>query len=70
LNWGSFRYNRKGYLFADIIGKGSKPRSIPIREETKEILFNYRKAIGEGVEINIENTGTLFFALYNKREAF
>jgi integrase/recombinase XerD len=67
LNWGSFRYNRKGFLFADVIGKGNKPRSIPIREETKEILFNYRTAIGESVEINIEDTSPLFFALYNKK---
>ncbi|MCM2535214.1 site-specific integrase [Neobacillus pocheonensis] len=68
LNWGSFRYNRKGFLFADVIGKGKKPRSIPIREETKEILFNYRSTIGESVEINIDDTSPLFFALYNKNE--
>jgi integrase/recombinase XerD len=68
LNWGSFRYNRKGYLYADVIGKGKKPRSIPIREETKQILLNYRTTIGESVEINMEDTSPLFFALYNKRE--
>jgi integrase/recombinase XerD len=67
LNWGSFRYNQKGYLYADVIGKGKKPRSIPIRDETKEILFNYRTSIGESVEVNIEDTGPLFFALYNKK---
>ncbi|SMQ86948.1 integrase/recombinase XerD [Bacillus sp. OV166] len=68
LNWGSFRYNRKGYLFADVIGKGNKPRSIPVREETKEILFNYRKCLDESVEINMQDTSPLFFALYNKIE--
>jgi integrase/recombinase XerD len=68
LNWGSFRYNRKGFLYADVIGKGKKPRSIPIREETKEILFNYRSTMGESVEINMEDTSPLFFALYNKNE--
>ncbi|MGF6949982.1 integrase/recombinase XerD [Neobacillus sp. B4I6] len=68
LNWGSFRYNRKGYLFVDVIGKGDKPRSIPIREETEQILFSYRKSIGESVEINMQDTSPLFFALYNKNE--
>jgi integrase/recombinase XerD len=70
LNWGSFRYNHKGYLFADIIGKGNKPRSIPIREETKQLLFSYRKSIGETIEINIEDTSPLFFSLYNKTQPF
>ncbi|MBT2740721.1 tyrosine-type recombinase/integrase [Bacillus sp. ISL-77] len=68
LNWGSFRYNRKGFLFVDVIGKGNKPRSIPIREETKDILFSYRKSMGETVEINMQDTSPLFFALYNKNE--
>ncbi|MDQ6598852.1 integrase [Bacillus salipaludis] len=66
LNWGSFRYNRKGFLFADVIGKGNKPRSIPIRDETKDILFSYRKSMGESVEINMQDTNPLFFAIYNK----
>lgn len=68
LNWGSFRYNRQGYLYADVIGKGKKPRTIPIKDETKELLFNYRKSLGEPVEINTEDTSPLFFALYNKKE--
>jgi integrase/recombinase XerD len=68
LNWGSFRYNRKGYLYADVIGKGKKARSIPIREETKAILFDYRTSLGESVELNTEDTSPLFFALYNKKE--
>lgn len=68
LNWGSFRYNHKGYLYADVIGKGKKPRSIPIRDETKEVLFNYRTSMGESVEVSIEDTSPLFFALYNKKE--
>ncbi|MFJ5624753.1 site-specific integrase [Peribacillus loiseleuriae] len=25
LNWGSFRYNRQGHLYLDVIGKGKKP---------------------------------------------
>ena len=54
LNWGSFRYNRQGHLYADVIGKGKKPRSIPIKEETIELLFDYRKSLGESVEINPE----------------
>jgi integrase/recombinase XerD len=68
LNWGSFRYNRKGFLYVDVIGKGKKPRSIPIREETKEILFNYRSTMCESVEINMDDTSPLFYALYNKNE--
>ena len=68
LNWGSFRYNRQGHLYTDVIGKGKKPRTIPIREETVELLFDYRKSLGESVEINPEDTSPLFFSLYNKKE--
>ncbi|WP_100402787.1 tyrosine-type recombinase/integrase [Bacillus sp. FJAT-42315] len=68
LNWGSFRYNRQGFLFADVIGKGGKARTIPVREETSELLFDYRKCLGESVEIDPDDTTPLFFALYNKKE--
>ena len=68
LNWGSFRYNRQGHLYADVIGKGKKPRSIPVKEETIELLFDYRKSLGESIEINPEDVSPLFFALYNKKE--
>jgi len=68
LNWGSFRYNRQGILYVDVIGKGRKPRTIPIRDETQELLFAYRKSLGETIEINPEDTSPLFFALYNKKE--
>ncbi|MED1471789.1 tyrosine-type recombinase/integrase [Bacillus salipaludis] len=68
LNWGSFRYNRKGFLIVDVIGKGNKPRSIPIRDETKDILFSDRICTGETVEINMQDISPLFFALYNKNE--
>ena len=68
LNWGSFRYNRQGHLYADVIGKGKKPRTIPIKEETKELLFEYRKSLGESIEINTEDTSPLFYALYNRNE--
>ncbi|MDQ0268585.1 tyrosine-type recombinase/integrase [Cytobacillus purgationiresistens] len=68
LNWGSFRHNRQGILYADVIGKGNKPRSIPMREETIKILLDYRQSIGESVEINPEDISPLFFALYNKKD--
>ncbi len=68
LNWGSFRYNRQGHLYADVIGKGKKPRTIPIKEETVKLLFDYRRSLGESVDINPEDTSPLFFALYNKKE--
>lgn len=68
LNWGSFRLNRQGHLFTDVIGKGKKPRTIPIKDETAEVLFNYRKSLGESIDINPEDTSPLFFALYNKKE--
>lgn len=68
LNWGSFRYNRQGHLYVDVIGKGKKPRSIPVKEETIELLLDYRKSFGESVEINPEDVSPLFFALYNKKE--
>ncbi|MED4454947.1 tyrosine-type recombinase/integrase [Metabacillus fastidiosus] len=68
LNWGSFRYNRQGYLFADVIGKGNKPRTIPVKEETEKLLLDYRRSIGESVEIDPADTTPLFFALYNKQD--
>jgi integrase/recombinase XerD len=68
LNWGSFRNNRQGYLYADVIGKGKKPRTIPIKEETKELLMDYRRSLGESVDIDPEDISPLFFALYNKKE--
>lgn len=67
LNWGSFRYNRQGFLFADVIGKGKKPRTIPIKEGIREMLFEYRRSLGESVEIDPDDTSPLFFALYNKK---
>ncbi|MDQ0214000.1 integrase/recombinase XerD [Oikeobacillus pervagus] len=70
LNWGSFRYNYQGYLYADVIGKGNKPRTIPIRDETKDRLFDYRKSLGESTEINPEDVSPLFFALYNKKKPY
>jgi len=68
LNWGSFRYNRQGYLYVDVIGKGNKPRTIPIKEETEQLLFKYRRSLGEPVEIDTEDVSPLFFSLYNKKE--
>ncbi|MGE8081814.1 tyrosine-type recombinase/integrase [Peribacillus loiseleuriae] len=68
LNWGSFRYNRQGHLYLDVIGKGKKPRTIPIKEETRELLYQYRTSLGESTEINMEDTSPLFFTLYNRRE--
>ena len=70
LNWGSFRYNRQGYIYADVIGKGKKPRTIPIKEETVERLFDYRKSLGESVDINPQDTSPLFYALYNMNEPY
>lgn len=70
LNWGSFRYNRQGYLYADVIGKGKKPRTIPIKQETEEKLLDYRASIGESVDINPEDTSPLFFALYNLTQPY
>ncbi|TCN18933.1 tyrosine-type recombinase/integrase [Mesobacillus foraminis] len=63
LNWGSFRYNRKGHLYADVIGKGNKPRTGPIREETEEILFKkYWRVSGD----KYGETSPVFFAMYIK----
>ena len=63
LNWGSFRYNRQGSSICGCDRKGKKPRTIPIKEETIELLFDYRKSLGESVEINPEDTSPLFFTL-------
>ena len=68
LNWGSFRYNRQGYLYTDVIGKGNKPRTIPIKEETESLLFKYRQSLGESTEIDPDDVTPLFFAIYNKSD--
>ncbi|SDN45799.1 integrase/recombinase XerD [Fictibacillus solisalsi] len=68
LNWGSFRKNRRGNLLVDVIGKGNKPRTIPIRQETKDLLFNYRELLDESTELNIQDTSPLFYSLYNKEK--
>ncbi len=68
LNWGSFRYNRQGYLYVDVIGKGNKPRTIPVKEETEQLLFKYRKSLGESVEIDTGDVSPLFFSLYNRTD--
>lgn len=68
LNWGSFRYNRQGYLYVDVIGKGNKPRTIPIKEETEQLLFKYRRSLGESVEIDTYDVSPLFFSLYNRKD--
>lgn len=65
LNWGSFRYNRQGHLYVDVIGKGNKYRTIPIRDEIKEMLFDYRRSIKESTEIDPDDLSPLFFAIYN-----
>lgn len=67
LNWGSFRYNRQAHLYVDVIGKGNKQRSIPLREEIIEKLFEYRKVICESTEIDPYDKTPLLFALYNKK---
>ncbi|MEK5102721.1 tyrosine-type recombinase/integrase [Cytobacillus sp. FSL M8-0252] len=68
LNWGSFRINRRGALYADVLGKGKKHRSIPIRGEVKEVLFTYRESICAPIEWNSNDTTPLFFSLYNKND--
>lgn len=66
LNWGSFRYSHQGNLFVDVIGKGNKQRTVPIREEVEDLLFDYRISTGDSTEIDPEDTSPLFYALYNK----
>ncbi|MDM5196641.1 tyrosine-type recombinase/integrase [Fictibacillus enclensis] len=68
LNWGSFRKNRRGNLLVDVIGKGNKSRTIPIRQETKDLLFNYRELLQEATELNMQDTSPLFYSLNNKEE--
>ncbi|MCA1026023.1 MULTISPECIES: tyrosine-type recombinase/integrase [Cytobacillus] len=68
LNWGSFRLNRRGALYADVIGKGNKFRSIPIREETKKVLLQYRETIGASTSFSSGDNSPLFFSMYNKRD--
>lgn len=63
LNWGSFRKTNKGYIVADVIGKGGKERTVPIREETIDIILRYRKMLGERVEWNRYDETPLFYRL-------
>lgn len=67
LNWGSFRYSRSGHMYVDVIGKGNKERTIPLRKEIIELLFEYRKSVGESTELDINDASPLFFAIYNKK---
>ncbi|MCQ6268586.1 tyrosine-type recombinase/integrase [Fictibacillus sp. WQ 8-8] len=69
LNWGSFRKNRRDNLLVDVIGKGNKPRTIPIKKETRELLFSYRELLQESTELNMQDTNPLFYSLYNKEES-
>ncbi|MDN4075971.1 tyrosine-type recombinase/integrase, partial [Fictibacillus terranigra] len=68
LNWGSFRKNRRGNLLVDVIGKGNKPRTIPIKQETKNLLFSYREVLYESTDINMQDTSPLFYSVYNKEK--
>lgn len=68
LNWGSFRYSHQDNLFVDVIGKGRKQRTVPIREEVEEFLIDYRLRTGDSMEIDPEDISPLFYALYNKEE--
>ncbi|GGB69169.1 tyrosine-type recombinase/integrase [Fictibacillus barbaricus] len=68
LNWGSFKNDRRGNLWADVIGKGKKHREVPVREETADQLFYYRTLLGQSIEINPYDETPLFYSLYNKEE--
>jgi integrase/recombinase XerD len=74
LNWGSFRYNRRGQVNIDVIGKGNKQRTIPVIDERfLNALFEYRKSFEESIELDPYDRSPLFFSIqsyYNEETRF
>ncbi|TYR80918.1 tyrosine-type recombinase/integrase [Priestia megaterium] len=63
LNWGSFREDRRGNLIVDVIGKGKKERTIPIFDDVKEALLDYRHVLGESIEWSPFDSSPLFYQI-------
>lgn len=63
LNWGSFREDRRGNLLVDVIGKGKKERAIPVFDDVKEAIFDYRQIMNEGIEFSPFDTEPLFYSI-------
>ncbi|MBM7703725.1 tyrosine-type recombinase/integrase [Metabacillus iocasae] len=63
LNWGSFREDRRGNVIADVIGKGKKERTIPIFQEVKESLMDYRQSFDESTTFHPFDTTPLFYRI-------
>jgi integrase/recombinase XerD len=61
LNWGSFRKNRKNKLVVDVIGKGGKERTIPVFDNVRKALIEYREAMGESVDLDKGDTSPLIY---------
>lgn len=70
LNFSSFRKTRNGQIYVDIIGKGNKPRTLPILEKTHKIFEMYKQTVIKDYnlsEIDLEDY-PLFFSPYNKNQ--
>ncbi|EIT86703.1 phage integrase family protein [Fictibacillus macauensis ZFHKF-1] len=68
LNWGSFRKNRRGTLLMDVIGKGRKPRTIPLKKETADVLFRYREITAQTTVLNPRDLSPLFYTFHYKEQ--
>jgi integrase/recombinase XerD len=66
LNRGSFRQDRNGNLVADVIGKGSKERTVPIFDDVKAALIAYRIALNEPTSLDLEDTSPIFYRIEDK----
>lgn len=73
LRWGNFRKNHKDKLVVDVIGKGNKERIIPIFDDVKEVLLEYREVMKESTEFNKSDTSPLIYNIerydqYNEKK--
>ncbi|QST02379.1 tyrosine-type recombinase/integrase (plasmid) [Pontibacillus sp. ALD_SL1] len=68
LNWGSFRYTSQNEVVADVLGKGSKHRTIPIRQETVPYLKEYRSLLGKDPSLQPNDETPLFLASNHRHE--
>lgn len=61
LKWGSFRKNHQNKLVVDVIGKGNKERTIPVFDEVREALVQYREVMNETTELDKRDTSYLIY---------
>lgn len=58
---GKFSENHQNKLVVDVIGKGNKERTIPIFDDVKETLVNYREVKDEATDSDKTDTSPLIY---------